>query len=589
MKKVLWFAIAAIGVLSSCKKNFLDTTPYSAVSSANMWTSEALTQQGVNGVYNALRLGQNTGSASGLEIYMFDRFGFTGMTRDVDPMMAGTITPSNSLFSQTWQNMYEGIHRANDAIVNIPARSPVSNDVKARLVAECKFLRAYYYYRLNQVFGGVPVYLEPVDASAATRPRATADSVWNVILRDLSDCINEPTLPGRYAAGNAGYGRATKGAAYALRGKVYMYLRRWAEAAADLRQVEPLGFALNPNYRALFTEAQEQSPEMIFSIQNIGINGLGSTTQFFCGTRASFGSCWNTYLVSPNLVDLYDNVNGNRFNWDDIIPGYNAMPAAQREVFFLRNNITAAERTAAINRGLNMSLYLPTGNEQRIAAAYANRDPRLNFNVIVPYSSYLGRPLQGVDQTFVSRWPYRTFNIPTLDLQTDTSPFFYYLYRKYVYEGSTQLLNRAFGPIDLPLIRFADVLLNLAECEVELGNLETALSLVNRVRQRAGVGTLQTIDAAAPGFVENTTTAIRNRIRDERRVEFPNEGINYFDELRWGTWKEKVFSPGNGVKQIWGTNVHTYNWKGDYINKWAIPQVEIERNSAIKQNDGWVN
>jgi hypothetical protein len=370
---------------------------------------------------------------------------------------------------------------------------------------------------------------------------------------------------------------------------VYLYLKEWASAAADLRQVEPLGFALNANYRALFTEAQEQSPEMIFAIQNIGINGLGSTTQFFCGTRASFGSNWNTYLVSPNLVDLYDNANGSRFNWEAVIPGYNSMPPAQREVYFLRNNLTAAEITAARNRGLNMDLYLPTGNEQRIAAAYANRDPRLNHNVIVPYSTYLGRPLQGVDQTFVSRWPYRTFNIPTLDLQTDTSPFFYYLYRKFVYEGSTQLINRAFGPIDMPLIRFADVLLNLAEAEVELGNLSTALQLVNRVRTRAGVGNLQTTDATAPGFVANTTTAIRDRVRDERRVEFPNEGVNYFDELRWGTWRDKVFTPGAGVKQVWGTNVHNYSWMGDHINKWAIPQVEIERNSAITQNQGWVN
>ena len=189
----------------------------------------------------------------------------------------------------------------------------------------------------------------------------------------------------------------------------------------------------------------------------------------------------------------------------------------------------------------------------------------------------------------MNRWPYRTFNIPTLDLQTDTTPFFYYLYRKFVYEGSTQLLNRAFGPIDMPLIRFADVLLSLAECEVELGNLPAALQLVNRVRARAGVGLLQTGNATAPGYVENTVTAIRERVRDERRVEFPNEGVNYFDELRWGTWKEKVFAPGNGLKQVWGSNVSTYIWQGDYITKWAIPQVEIERNRNIQQNEGWVN
>ncbi len=88
-------------------------------------------------------------------------------------------------------------------------------------------------------------------------------------------------------------------------------------------------------------------------------------------------SCWNTYLVSPNGVDLFENLDGSPFNWDNIIPGYNAMAPAKREVFFFRDNLTAAEITAATARGLDMSLYLPVGNEARIKAAYANRDPRL--------------------------------------------------------------------------------------------------------------------------------------------------------------------------------------------------------------------
>ena len=585
MKKLL-IIFASLSLLASCRKSLLDTSPYSSASSSTMWTSDGLTDQGVNGVYQALRLGIATGGASGVELYQFDRLGFVGQGRGLDALMGATATPGNSTFSQVWQHMYEGIKRANDAIANIPTKSPSTAEKKARYVAECKFLRAYFYFRLNQVFKGVPLYLEPIGAAEAVKPRDTEDAVWDAIISDLTDAINEANLPNKYNAGEAAYGHATKGAAYALRGKVYMYKRMWPQAAADFQKVMEAGYGLfNGSYKEVFSLANERSNEMIFSIQHINQDGYGSTTQFYCGTRSSFGSCWNNFLVSPNLVDMYENVDGTPFNWDDIIPGYNAMDPAKREVFFFRNNLTTAEITAATNRGLDMSLYLPNGNEQRIRAAYENRDPRLNASVITPYSTYLGRPIDGADATFTMRWPARTESAPTHDLFTDTRNYYYYLWRKYVYEGSTQLTSRVTGPIDFPIIRYADVALMWAEAINEQGFNQTAIDLVNSVRQRAGVALLNSNAATA---VSNQTE-LRERIRNERRMEFPNEGINYFDELRWGTWKEKVFTPGAGIKQIWGSNVSTYSWQGDYITKWAIPSLEIQINPTLTQNDGWIN
>lgn len=585
MKKLLMIGGLLAFILSSCKKNLLDTSPYNQLASETMWNSDNLTDLGVNGVYNALRLGVG-GGPTGLEIYQYDRFSLSGQTRDDESLLNGTITPGSSLFSSNWRNFYEGIIRANDAIQNIPLKSPSTAVKKARLIAEVKFLRAYFYFRLNQVWKGVPIYLEPVKYNEFTKLRSGEQEVWNIIIQDLTDCIDEPALPGKYAKGNASFGRITKGAAYALRGKVYMYLMNWTKAIADFESVKNLGFSLFPSYIQLFKEANEQCDEMIFSIQNIGVDGLGSSTQWFCGTRSSFGSCWNSFQVSPNLVDLYENEDGSKFNWDAVIPGYNSMLPKARQVYFLRDNMTAAEINAATARGADMSKYLPVGNEARIKTAYQNRDPRLVANVITPYAIYNG-VLGGNNQAVVSRFPYRTSNSPTFDLTTDTQISFFYLYRKFVYENNNELLNRNYGPIDMPLIRYADILLMWAEALNEQGDVAGAISKVNEVRTRAGMPGLQQANPLAGTFVAGQAD-MTERIRNERTVEFPNEGINYFDELRWKTWKSTVFKAGNGVQQVWGQNsFNAYTWPGDHLYAWPIPASERERNPGLTQNPGW--
>ena len=588
MKKILIFiSVIALG-LSGCKKNLLDTTPYDQLSSENMWKTDNLTDLGVNAIYEALRLGQNTGSASGLELYQYDRFAVTGMQRDgTDAMLSGTITPSNSLFSNNWRNLYEGVIRANDAIANIPAKSPSTEAKKARLVAESKFLRAYYYFRLNQVWKGVPIYLEPFKYTEATKARSTEAEVWAVVLKDLTDAIAETNLPAKYAKGNANYGRITKGAAYALRGKVYMYMNKWAEAAADFASVQSSGYTLFNDYKTLFKEVNEQCDEMIFSLQNIGVTGLGSTTQFFCGTRSSFGSCWNTYLVSPNGVDLFENTDGSAFNWETVIPGYTSMTAKARQVYFMRDNMTTAEKTARANLGADMTKYLAVGNEARIKQAFTNRDPRLGYCVITPYSTYNG-VFGSSGATVSSRFPYRAEAAVDGDLRTDTQAEFFYLNRKFVYEGNTELLNRAYGPIDFPIIRYADVLLMWAEALVELNDIPGAIAKVNLVRARVGMPALQTANSLLPTFVSSQDN-MRNRVRQERRVEFVNEGINYFDEMRWRTWKSMKFDGANGLRSVWGANVANYTWGGDHYYAWPIPQAEIQINSNLLQNPGWPN
>jgi len=575
---------SALLSLAGCRKTLLDTEPYGAVSSSTMWTTDNLTTLGVSGVYEVLR----SGGVCGNFLYQMDMYGFCTQNRDASSFMMGTVTTSDDLFSSNWQNLYEGIHRANDAITNIPLKSPTEDSKKLRFLAECKFLRALYYFNLNRLYKGVPIYLEPITDDQAIKERSSEQEVWKVIIDDLTDCINEVNLPLKYTKGAGDFGRVTKGAAYALRGKAYLYQQKWADAATDFGKVKDAGFSLFSDYKTLFSESNEQCDEMIFTVQNLALSGYGSDTQFKCGTRSSFGSCWNTFLPTPRLVDLYENKDGSPFDWDSVLPGYNNMQPKEREVFFFRNGLSTSEISAAKSRGLDMSKYLSAGNEERLQQAYDNRDPRLDANIILPYASYVG-VLGGVDHKVYSRWPYRQEAAPTNDLRTDTQSNFFYLFRKYVYEGAASIPARDQCPTDLPILRYADVLLMWAEALNEQGanGFQEAINKVNEVRSRVGMPLLQNTDSAKPTYTANQST-LRKRIQDERRREFPNEGVNVFDEMRWKTLKEEVFDNNGGIQQVWGANTADYSWKGDYLYNWAIPQTEIERNTNLKQNSGWI-
>ena len=585
MKKItLLVIITTASVLIGCRNDLLDTAPFDSVGSEKMWRTESLADLGVVGVYNTLRY-----DYSGLNRWYLDQDGFTGMNRGTTTLTNGTVTASDAFFVNYWRHNYEGIHRANDAIKNLREVAPLSPDKKNRLLAECRFLRALFYFNLNQVFKGVPVYLEPVTVQYVNRGRETEQKVWEIVITDLTDCINESSLPNTYTQGKEFSGRVTKAAVYALRGKTYLFMKNFASAEADFRKAGESGPALfQGEYKFLFKETNEQDPEMVFSVQNIGVSGLGSVTQLYCGSRIVFGSGWNTYMPHPDFVDSFERKDGSRFNWNDFLPGFNSMTPAQRTVFFLRDGLTAAEINSFKNRGADMTKYLPAGNEERIRKVYEDRDPRLMALVVTPYSSFSGA-FGTTPYTYTLRWPYRGGDTSApFDLRTDTNSLFYYLWRKWVYEGASETPDRNYGPIDQPLIRYADVVLMLAEAINEQRFSDEAISLVNSVRTRAGVIALQRADASKPTYVSNQAD-LRERIRNERRWELALEGINLFDEMRWGTWKEKKFTPGNGIKQIWGTVTSPYSWRGDYLYNWAIPQTEVERNRNLIQNPGWIN
>ena len=585
IKNICIIATATLA-LSGCKGDLMDLFPYSSISSGSMWKSENLADKGVNAIYSSLWNGH-----VGYWMWKFDCYGVSSDCRDQDyPMLTAKITTSNDLFKDYWSQHYQGIHRANDAIAHLNDVPEMADSKKARLIAEAKTLRAYFYYKLNSMYKGVPLYLEPIELEECTQGQESEQKIWETVIADLTDAINEPNLPERYEAGSTDFGRMTKSIAYSLRGKTYLYLKEWEKAAKDFEKVGEAGHALfKGEYKQLFKEANEQSPEMIFSVQCIGLSGLGNDISFRYGNRNSTAQQgWNTYLVNTDFVDSYENADGSAFNWNDVIPGYNEMTPEARAVFFFRDDMTNDEIETWKGKGADMSKYLPNGNEARIKQAYANRDPRLTASIITPYSTYNGAA-KTVAHTYTLRWPYRgSDTAEPFDLRTDTNTKLYYLFRKLVAEGPDETPDRSYSPVDIPLIRYADILLNQAEAYNEMGgadNMKKAIDCINLVRERAGVAKLNSNVATTV----KDQADLRKRIRNERRWEFNGEGINFFDEMRWGTWKESNFFKDAGLKQIWGEIEYKYDWAGDYLYTWPAPRTEREMNKNLTLVNGWID
>lgn len=628
MKKIIYSIVAVImsGGFSACT-DILNTAPHDKISSGNMWTSESNVDQGVTGVYFSLKSPVQGSGIVGEDVklgsYGFEAFGMTGQPNgDVNAVFSNGVTPLNTRFIYTWQWCYDGIHRANDAIAHIPG-VPMNEAKKARLVAECKVLRAFFYERLNILFGnngiGVPLYTVPVENRECNKGQSPESEIWAQIIRDLTDAINETNLPDNNIKGE---GRVGKGFAYALRGRAYLITKEYGKAVADFAKVGDCGYKLFPDYKALFKQANERCEEMVFSVQYIEEElGFGSSIQkyfaaFQQGSKDSRG-CWAIIQPTPAVVNLYEVVvDANTvkpFSWTDYIPEWSALSAQNttyRKVFFARDSLVAGKPihttiSDAIKSMLNtlpasvQSYYQPAGNEARLKAAYANRDPRLGLNVVTPYSDFKGvNSTSSEEGMYTYRWPvagntyfnqitsdrFLNPNLPASYNPTGTTSAlnqFKYIYRKFVGEGQ-EFSYRTNNPIDEPILRYADVLLMWAEALVEQDDLTGAMAKVKLVRDRVGIPTMASSFANQSGA--------RNYVRDERRREFLGEGVNFFDEMRWRTIKETKFAEDH-PQPCWGgvdaLGSAVYQWPGDYWYTWPVPNEEIEKNHNLTKTPGW--
>jgi len=467
--------------------------------------------------------------------------------------------PSNGLFNDLFTSRFEGIARANATRALNNGSESIPADRKAQIDAETRFLRAHFHFDLWRVFGAIPYYTE----DDADFRKSNAADILPDIIADLEAAA--AGLP----ATQSEVGRATSGAANAYLGRAQLFAGNFAAAKTALDKVVGSGqYSLAPCFQDNFNAAQDNSNESIFAVQFSTNDGDPGANNGNYGTRLGFphsGSpfgCCGFNQPSQDLVNSYKT-------------DANGLPLID---------------------GTDVS-------------AGDNVDPRLDLSVgrdDVPYWDHgVHNPTWIRDRNFGG--PYS----PKKTQYWASQP-----------EFSSSTSPGAWGPqvsaINYNIVRYADVLLMLAEAEVETGNLDRARALVNEVRARAngcaqGPGTSAADVLVSPddpsitwanyavGTYDDPWTsasAARDAVRLERRIELANEGHRMYDLRRWGILAQTMNSyfAANNARSDDDPSKRRYLSEafnvGDIHNRYPLPGTQVDLSEMdgtpmLQQNPGF--
>jgi hypothetical protein len=328
MKKHLQIGalLAIITAATSCQDHSLVESPSDFVAPTNFYQNQADAISALTGAYatfidlpsplsNSDYLGRNTLMLIEYPTEVTTSRLSVANERSLIGGFHSVFSSSHPYIQSTWEAAYFGINKANTVIDRVPAinMDPTRRD---QIVGEAKFLRALHYYFLAGLFGGVPLKIsETQSIGSASIPRATAADTWAQIEKDLTEAA--AVLPLSWPATD--FGRATKGAALTLLGKAYLQAAGtgagaagdYANAANAFRSVIGLGYILDPNYASLFDGTNEQSKEIIWSIQNIRVSGAGGY--------------WDQWFAPITAPQYYPAIGQNQFQAErPFFDSYNA-------------------------------------------------------------------------------------------------------------------------------------------------------------------------------------------------------------------------------------------------------------------------
>ncbi len=543
-KPLIWILPLLCMQVISCKDSYLNQPATGALG-----TSQLLNQAGVEnlliGAYAALKgnnawTGQPTnwvyGSVVGEESYKGSN---SGDQSDINPLTTFTAPATNSYLLAKWVAVYDGINRANTVIKTLALvpKGLISDADKARITGEARFLRGHFHLEGYKVFKNIPYVDETVDYSKNNFNIPQDPNIMAKIIADFDAAYQ--SLPEKMP----NVGRANKWAAYAFEGKCLLYQKNYAQALTVFTSVITSGktaggvpYGLLPSFRSLFDAVNDNSKESVFAIQASVNDGSGAANAnadlvlnypyggnsvvTCCGFNQPSMDLSNSFRVDANGFPLLDgsfNVGANQLsdiNWQSgVFKVYNA---SQRDTGPL-------DPRCDWTIGRTGVPFLDWGTYTGIAWTRSNSDGG-------PYTPKKYDALSTEVGTF-----------------TDASSW-----------------TPGYNAVNQYLMRYADVLLMAAECEVEAGSLTNAQSYVNMVRSRVIDPTTWVKISTTSGksdwaaFLDPTIgsnpagaykvglygtgtdvtfssqATARRAVHMERKLELALEGHRFFDLVRWG-------------------------------------------------------
>ncbi|RQO65248.1 RagB/SusD family nutrient uptake outer membrane protein [Pedobacter sp. KBW06] len=535
-------AVLLVLLISSCEKDVLTQLPVERTDLSDIFNPKdkegTLIEEYLAGVYAQLPTGFNRIGNNLLDAGTDDALSGNISVTAVDKFKTGQWGPSD-LPENPWVACYSAIRRANILLANIGS-SGIPDLRKDAIRFQARALRSIFYFELVKRWGGVPLLGDKVfgledDLQLARNSRAECVDYI------LSECeFLKDKLPATLTAGELG--RISKGTIFALKSRLLLYeasplynpsndLLKWqaaAKAADDLIKLN--SYSLETNLSTLFTTRSNK--EFILAYQqadNTTIESLNEPPGYKRGGQGQTNP-------TQNLVDAFPMANGKGI--DEPGSGYSA------------------------------------------ADPYKNRDPRFYLTIFHNGYSWLGTPVE----TFTGGKNNTRIGIGT---GTKTG---YYMRKFMTTSGSATGFSNATH--NFPIFRYAEILLNYAEAQNEqLAAPDASVyKAVNDIRKRAGITVLLTAGSLSK-------EQMRTMIRNERRIELAFEEHRFWDIRRWkiaetvlnGTLKgmKITMNPDKTLSYDPNMVVQTVTFDAARMYLYPVPYLEIQKNSALVQNQGW--
>ncbi|MHA4809162.1 RagB/SusD family nutrient uptake outer membrane protein [Flavitalea flava] len=554
MKNFKYIYLLPAGLLLfSCNKDYLNTKSQTTVAADATWKDGALAQAFVNGIYYSIDYTQNppNGVNEGLGNGGFDEqmlaalsdeAVFTHAGRGINTVNEGTLNPSNIGWTNNtyeWKSMYDKIRTANVALEKLPTATFEDSVLKNRLLGEAHFMRAYYYQQLVRYYGGVPLVGKTYDLNQDyTIARSTYDQCVTFILADCDTAIS--LLSGKTMP----KGRASVNAALAIKSRVLLY------AASDLHDI-PTAKGVSSTISGF------ANPELLGYVSGDRTTRWQAAKDAAWAVISTAGGGYKLDLVAPaSSADAQKNYLSIAMGGGSKSPDIDQ--SAGSELIFERDFTPNKDEYAGMYVGLangpngyhnwagNAPIQELVDDYEMMdgtkfswsvpaqkAAPYVNRDPRFYATIMYDGAGWKPRdkisgnvdPVNQIQTGQYETAPGKT--VPGLDtrqsaIENWNGSWTGYYMKKFIDPDPNIVDNTTRQYIPWPFFRYTEAVLNYAEACIELGQESDAKIWLNKIRFRAGM----------PAITESGD-ALRQRYRNERRIEMVYEEQRYHDARRW--------------------------------------------------------